>query len=352
MERVARCDDNILSNWGHDRAGYLPHHHSHRIKSPRHVPANLRSRRQKHSLANSPKICSPHRKHYTSEDFNMHSPFLALPTLSNKANLKPAPRPSLSRKSSRKLLHRRSKSRDLSLPVLPLGGSNYKELKVYRNEAEFLIQNQQSFTNEDFEAVLAALAEESKIDQKLKEQEEESLTLAQELASGEFMEARPSTSESDDMEALAVAMRAEINENDAMRRQEEESFRFACHLVSQEAQAYGLLNNHHSSSSSSSPPSPSSSSSSSSLWSTGCFEEEEKKGTESMSELCSSCSTNGSELGAGQAPLLQCQACHLDIEDEETLRELPSCGHHFHAYCINRWFLMNKKDCPYCRQSV
>jgi hypothetical protein len=288
------------------------HIHQLGLKDARQIPSNsYRSRRQKYSLPTSPRLCSPHRRQLSNDDLATLTLFLNPPSLStNTQNLKPAARPSLSRKSSRKL-HRRSRSRDATKTV-----SAGKELQVYRSEADFLVKNQCHFTREDFEAVLAAMAEESRIDEELKVQEEESLLLAQELASKDLHdleERKHSTIESEDVEALAVALRAELVEEDMKRQDEEESIRLAYQLAEEDARATGVLN------------------------------------CDATSELLN---PRNNDMREDKSCFLQCQACLSDIESEDMLRELPSCGHRFHAYCINKWLLMNKKDCPYCRCTI
>jgi Ring finger domain len=289
-------------------SGQARHIHQLSLKDARQIPSNsYRSRRQKYGLPTSPKLCSPHRRQLSSDDTAL-TLFLSPPSLStNTLNSKPAARPPLRRKSSRKLPCR-NRSRDATKTV-PAG----KELHMYLSEAEFLIQNQRHFTSEDFAAVLAAMAEESRIDEEMKQQEEESLLLAQELASEDLHkleERKHSIIESEDVEALAVALRAELVEEDRKRQDEEESVRLAYQLVEEEARATGVLN------------------------------------CDDTSEFLNPCNNSICE----DKPFsLQCQACLSDIESEDMLRELPSCGHHFHAYCINKWLLMNKKDCPFCR---
>ncbi|KAL3523619.1 hypothetical protein ACH5RR_016453 [Cinchona calisaya] len=47
----------------------------------------------------------------------------------------------------------------------------------------------------------------------------------------------------------------------------------------------------------------------------------------------------------------QCTVCLADYHKEDTLRILPSCGHYFHAACIDMW-LYNHSTCPVCRISL
>ncbi|XP_027111372.1 RING-H2 finger protein ATL38 [Coffea arabica] len=47
----------------------------------------------------------------------------------------------------------------------------------------------------------------------------------------------------------------------------------------------------------------------------------------------------------------QCTVCLADYHKEDTLRILPSCGHFFHAACIDIW-LHQHSTCPVCRVSL
>ena len=270
---------------------------SHQQKQVRQIPrSNSSARRQKFSLSSSPRLtprqCTP------SEDSSSLPSHICLPVLSSQS---PSSR---SRKASRKMLQRRH-SRERS-----------GDAGIYGSEAEFLVRNQHLFTKEDFEAVLAAMAEDCRMEEVFKrQQEEESIQLAQQLAVEDFHQRQSDPSsragctstniirtESDDLEALVVALQAELDETDRKRQGEEESYRLACLLISEEAKACGMLD-----------------------------------------------TLDGSHTSSYE--VVQCHACHLDIEREDMIREL-SCGHCFHAFCINRWLLMDKKDCPYCRRPV
>ncbi|CDO99870.1 unnamed protein product [Coffea canephora] len=46
-----------------------------------------------------------------------------------------------------------------------------------------------------------------------------------------------------------------------------------------------------------------------------------------------------------------CAVCLADYHKEDTLRILPSCGHFFHAACIDIW-LHQHSTCPVCRVSL
>ena len=192
--------------------------------------------------------------------------------------------------------------------VSTTASTDRQDSTVYQSEADFLVENQHQFSDEDFSAVLAALVEESKMDETRKKQERESIKLAQALLSDiEEIPTHTRVSSSDDMAAMVVALRAELEETYMMKKNEEESFRAACILMEEETKMSGF---DHSS---------------------GSFCEVE---------------ADGSSGG------VQCQACHFDIERKGSIRELE-CGHKFHAFCINRyWLTMKKSDCPFCRLIV
>ena len=46
-----------------------------------------------------------------------------------------------------------------------------------------------------------------------------------------------------------------------------------------------------------------------------------------------------------------CVICHEEIKLNEKVRELPGCGHWYHASCIARW-LRIKAVCPLCNAAV
>ena len=180
---------------------------------------------------------------------------------------------------------------------------------AYRSEADFLVENQHQFSDEDLTAVLVALAEESKMDETRRQQERESIKLAQALVSSDIEEipTRKRVSSSDDMAAMVVALRAELEEAVMVKKNEEKSFRAACLLMDEETKMSGVDH------------------------SCGSFYGEEK-------DDCSGCG------------YVHCQACHFEIERKESARELE-CGHKLHAFCINRyWLTMKKSDCPFCRR--
>jgi hypothetical protein len=60
------------------------------------------------------------------------------------------------------------------------------------------------------------------------------------------------------------------------------------------------------------------------------------------------------EVRAGDVSLgekMECSICLNDIDDDDALRQLSSCGHHFHRSCIDLW-LLRRAECPLCKQSV
>ncbi|KAK9065286.1 hypothetical protein SSX86_016669 [Deinandra increscens subsp. villosa] len=46
-----------------------------------------------------------------------------------------------------------------------------------------------------------------------------------------------------------------------------------------------------------------------------------------------------------------CAVCLSSFEDGQMIRALPSCKHHFHAECIDKW-LGSQSSCPICRYEV
>ncbi|XP_062168537.1 NEP1-interacting protein 1 [Alnus glutinosa] len=46
-----------------------------------------------------------------------------------------------------------------------------------------------------------------------------------------------------------------------------------------------------------------------------------------------------------------CSICLQDFKDEDSVRELPNCGHLFHLDCIDEW-LTRQGTCPMCRDYV
>jgi len=46
-----------------------------------------------------------------------------------------------------------------------------------------------------------------------------------------------------------------------------------------------------------------------------------------------------------------CTVCLEDITVDDWYKQLPKCGHYFHAECIDRWLAM-RALCPVCREVV
>ena len=56
-------------------------------------------------------------------------------------------------------------------------------------------------------------------------------------------------------------------------------------------------------------------------------------------------------LGILKGTLLQATTCSICLEDfnkGQRVRELPKCGHVYHAHCVDRWLRMHNA-CPLCR---
>ncbi|KAL9237417.1 hypothetical protein vseg_011967 [Gypsophila vaccaria] len=51
-----------------------------------------------------------------------------------------------------------------------------------------------------------------------------------------------------------------------------------------------------------------------------------------------------------------CAICMGEYQERDRIGSLPTCGHYFHAECINKWLLPSprilKRTCPICRASV
>lgn len=59
------------------------------------------------------------------------------------------------------------------------------------------------------------------------------------------------------------------------------------------------------------------------------------------------------ELGTGgiTSNNVDCAVCLENFKGGEKCRSLPSCGHYFHAQCIETW-LLKTPICPICRASI
>ncbi|KAK1412347.1 hypothetical protein QVD17_33521 [Tagetes erecta] len=53
----------------------------------------------------------------------------------------------------------------------------------------------------------------------------------------------------------------------------------------------------------------------------------------------------------GQEVNSECAVCLSSFEDNQMIRILPNCKHHFHAECIDKW-LGSQSSCPICRHEV
>ncbi len=56
-------------------------------------------------------------------------------------------------------------------------------------------------------------------------------------------------------------------------------------------------------------------------------------------------------FGLSQMMMLQVTTCSICLEDfgkGQRVRELPKCGHVYHAHCVDRWLRMHNA-CPLCR---
>jgi len=206
---------------------------------------------------------------------------------------------------------------------------------VYHSEVDFLIRNQAYLDSKDFEQILAVIAEDSIMGEKKKGQNMDNKQIHRTVVSTEErqkeekrnrqemghlslpnkLSPHKQVSSSDDLEALVVALNAEIAEIKSRKKHEEESLQLAWLLVKEEA--------------------------------------------ELAHKISLGCSCGGSEEGEKEEDSstdsesydIQCRACYLDIENEESILVLR-CGHHFHACCINRWLRMGKADCPFCRSPL
>jgi hypothetical protein len=69
----------------------------------------------------------------------------------------------------------------------------------------------------------------------------------------------------------------------------------------------------------------------------------------SETELCRGCADGTGTDDDEQGP--QCYICLGEYEAGETLRTLP-CGHAFHAPCVDKWLLEQRRACPTCRATV
>ncbi|RZC46926.1 hypothetical protein C5167_039877 [Papaver somniferum] len=52
-----------------------------------------------------------------------------------------------------------------------------------------------------------------------------------------------------------------------------------------------------------------------------------------------------------ETAVLECVVCLSEFEDEDVLRQLPTCLHSFHKDCIDIWFV-SQSTCPVCRYNL
>jgi hypothetical protein len=57
-----------------------------------------------------------------------------------------------------------------------------------------------------------------------------------------------------------------------------------------------------------------------------------------------------SSAGAG-GKAVECAVCIVELKDGDAARQLPRCGHRFHADCIGAWLRLHA-TCPICRATV
>jgi hypothetical protein len=57
-----------------------------------------------------------------------------------------------------------------------------------------------------------------------------------------------------------------------------------------------------------------------------------------------------SSSGAG-GKAVECAVCIVELKDGDAARQLPRCGHRFHADCIGAWLRLHA-TCPLCRATV
>lgn len=78
-----------------------------------------------------------------------------------------------------------------------------------------------------------------------------------------------------------------------------------------------------------------------------CAGDDVKKVLSSIPVVC----YTKNEASLTQISYSECSVCLSAIEEGEKVRILPSCGHGFHARCIDAW-LRTRLSCPVCRSAV
>ncbi|KAM0920215.1 hypothetical protein ACQ4PT_007668 [Festuca glaucescens] len=58
---------------------------------------------------------------------------------------------------------------------------------------------------------------------------------------------------------------------------------------------------------------------------------------------------DGGGSGGGSAEEEKCCVCLAGMREEQSLRDLPRCGHRFHDKCIGKWLRAGHPTCPVCR---
>ena len=55
--------------------------------------------------------------------------------------------------------------------------------------------------------------------------------------------------------------------------------------------------------------------------------------------------------GGGKTKAPECAVCIVELRDGDSARQLPRCGHRFHADCVGAWLRLHA-TCPLCRAIV
>tara|TARA_B100000989_G_C19510608_1_gene458835 strand:+ start:308 stop:745 length:438 start_codon:yes stop_codon:yes gene_type:complete len=56
-------------------------------------------------------------------------------------------------------------------------------------------------------------------------------------------------------------------------------------------------------------------------------------------------------LGLELESELECSICLESIDSDSGNLFITACNHHFHNFCIKKWYNEKNKSCPICRQS-
>ena len=57
---------------------------------------------------------------------------------------------------------------------------------------------------------------------------------------------------------------------------------------------------------------------------------------------------DGEVSDSASSSSVECAVCLSAVDEGETVRQLPACGHVFHRECIDMW-LSSRASCPVCR---